>query len=172
MTRHPSWKARFIVGIIMLLLSFFGMIFTDLKKEGSWLYWRVMTPVYALLSIGLSLYLQHMKLRTALVTIWHEILHWIGLICFVYLETVLVNLGFISRFQAGVQVLSLLGLATFLAGVYIDKTFLVIGLTQGLLVLSVGFFSEYLYLILPLAIIAFVVIFFISRYIKHQKTFK
>jgi hypothetical protein len=167
---HP-WKVRFGVSMAMLILAVLGMVVTDLKIDGSWLYWRIMTPVYALLSIGLSLYMRRKKLRDEIFTIWHEILHWIGLVLAIYLVSTLVQIGFISRFQAGVEVLILLAMATFLAGIYIESTFLVTGITLGLLVIGVGYLDQYLYAILiPLILIALVALFWTARRKINKKS--
>lgn len=165
-----AWKVRFAVSVIMLALAFLGMIVTDLKSEGAWHYWRIMTPVYAVLSLGLSLYMHHRKLRSAAFTIWHEIVHWAGLLLAVYLVSNLVQMGFMSRYMAGVQVLLLLALATFLAGVYIEVTFIVVGLVLGLLVAGIGFLNQYVYsILLPVVIVAILVILFIIHKIKSKK---
>lgn len=167
---HFTWKLRFSVGVVMLFLALLGMIITNLEVNGSWSYWRIMTPVYALLSIGLSLYLRHHNQRPIVLTIWHEIVHWIGLILAIYLVSVLVDIGFISRFQAGIQVLLLLSLATFLAGIYFESTFIVVGIALGLLVAGIGFLEQYLYItIIPVIVIALLGIFFLSRHKKHKK---
>jgi hypothetical protein len=161
---HPSWKIRFVVGLIMLFLAFLGMIVTDIKLEWAWVYWMVIIPLYAVLSIGLSLYLHHKKLREAIVTVWIEILHWAALIAAVFLVAFLVKIGFLSRFQAGVEMLTLLALATFLAGVYIEKVFMLVGVVLGLLVMTVALVTQNVYLILiPLALAALIALIFISR---------
>lgn len=105
---HNAWKARFVVGLIMLGIALFGLISADIEAGGAWDYWSVMTPVYAVLSLGLSLYLHHMKLRVAVFTIWHEVLHWGGLLVAVYVVSLLISIGLMSRFLAGLQVLLLL----------------------------------------------------------------
>ena len=159
-----EWKARFAVGVIMLGLAFFGVFFSDIKVKGGFDYWRIMSPVYAVLSIGLTLYLKHMNLKESLVTIWQEVLHWSALVGAVYLVSTLVGMEFISRMQAGVQVLMLLALSTFLAGVYLEATFIVVGLTLALMVVTVTFFDVYLYVIpLPLIGLALIALYFIAR---------
>jgi hypothetical protein len=166
-TKHQAWKARFFVGITMLSIALLGMIITDLKVGGAWLYWRIMTPVYALLSIGLSLYLRHRQLHTAIATIWHEILHWLAFLLSIYLLSALVKMGFISQFQAGVEVLVILALATLLAGIYIEPAFLVIGIALGLLVAGIAFLDQYLYgILVPVVLIAILLIFWIAR--RHR----
>ncbi len=168
---HLAWKARFIIGITMLVLALFGMVLTDMKIGGGWLYWRFVTPIFALLSIGLSLHLRHLKLRNTVAKLWHELLHWAGFLLSVYLISALVKMGFISQFQAGVEVLILVALATFLAGVYIEPTFLVIGIALGLLVAGVAFLDQYIYgLLVPVVAIAILVLFWLSRRKKSHHT--
>lgn len=168
---HNTWKARFLVGIAMLFIALLGMIVTDMKVGGAWAYWCIMTPIYALLSIGLSLYLRHSHPKVAIITIWHEILHWTGLVLAIYLVSSLVQMGFVSRFQAGVEVLLLLALATFLAGIYIETTFIVIGIAIGLLVVGIGLLDQYLYaIVIPLIVITVILLFLITRRKSHKDT--
>ncbi len=167
--QHPAWKLRFIVGVIMLCLALLGMMVTDIKSEGAWLYWRVATPVYALLSIGLSVYLRHKELKKTVWTIWHEIFHWIGLLLSVLLVHLLIEMGFVSRYQAGIEVLLLLSLATFLAGVYTEPTLIVIGFALGLLIVVIGFLNQYLYfLLIPIILLGALSIYWMSRHKKQE----
>lgn len=167
---YHFWKERFCIGLIMIFLAFTGMIFTDVKTGGAWLYWRWMAPVYALLSLSLSLHLRRFNFRPVVLTIWHEVLHWVGLLLAVYLVSLLVDIGFISRFQAGLQVMIMLALATFLAGVYIESTFIVVGCVLGFLVLGVAFVNQYLYgIMLPLIAVAIILIFWVARRKKKDQ---
>ena len=168
MPHHP-WRARLFVGLLMLLFSFAGLIISDVVKDGAWVYWRSMVPVYALLSIGLSCYLRrHVDKKTA-ITIWHEILHWLGLVIAVYLVSMFVNMGLIGRFEAGLEVLVMLALTTFLAGIYNDMIFMIIGVLLGCFTSGAAFFTEYLYTImLPLTLVAALVMFYMI-YHRHIK---
>ncbi len=165
-TVNNTWRVRFIVGFLMLVIAFVGMVFTNISSQGGWLYWRTMTPVYALLCIGLSLYLRHMKFSEAVATIWHEILHWFSLLVTVFLLSKLVDMGFVNHLQAGVQVLLLLTLATLLAGVYIEATFLVVGILLGLMIWMVGWLNLYLYAFALLGIIVFAIVFYVVSRLK------
>lgn len=162
-TTHPIWKIKFFVGTVMLALAFIGMIFMILKSDGAWIYWRIMTPVFALLCIGLSFYLRHKNIKT-MSTIWHEILHWSGLLGSILLVTLLVP-ALISRFIASIVVMILLALATFLAGVYTEATFMLIGLVMALLVVGMTFIG---YLFIPIIVAAVVLLFWLSRRVKEE----
>lgn len=162
--RHPIWKLRFVVGVIMLSLAFAGMIVSSITADGGWLYWRLMAPCYALLCIGLSLRMRYHRLSPAVATIWHEIFHWLGFLACVYLVAILVP-GFLTTFLAGLTILLLLALATFLAGLYSEPTFIVIGIAIGLLVAGVSVIG---YILAPIIAVSVGTIFWLSR--RHKKS--
>ena len=169
---HP-WRARLTVGLLMLILAFIGLIITDLVKDGAWIYWRAMVPVYAILSLALSLYLRSQS-HAHHSRIWQEVLHWIGLILAVYIVSTFVNIGLVGRYEAGLQVLAMLALTTFLAGIYHDIIFLILGVILGVFTLGAALFNQYLYTImLPITILAgAVMIYVINKNIHHPKAFK
>lgn len=159
------WKLRFTVGVIMLCLAFIGMLFSSLRADGGWVYWRIMTPVYALLCIGLSLGVRRKKTSaTFSITIWHEVFHWLGFLVTVYLVTLLVPV-FLTTFLGGLVILLLLALATFLAGIYSEPTFIVIGIAMGLLVAGVSIIG---YVLLPIIVVSVGIMFWLSR--RRTKT--
>ena len=161
--KHP-WKARFIVGALMILLSLIGLIMATLRQDGAWNYWRVMVPVFALFCLFLSWYLRSKEHSLSLVLIWHEILHWVGLLIAVYLVSVFVNLGIVGRFGASLEVLTLLAFALFTAGIYIEFSFMPIGILLGFFAAGAGVIAEYLYTVMiPLTIAAIIVLYFIVR---------
>ena len=85
------------------------------------------------------------------------------------LALILVDMGFMSRFQASLEVLILLALATFLAGVYTEPTFIVVGIALGFMVLGVAFVNRYFYiLLLPAIALAIFFIFWMARRKKSQ----
>ncbi|MBP9841535.1 MAG: hypothetical protein KBC64_03810 [Simkaniaceae bacterium] len=150
---HP-WKARFSVAFIMIILAFVGLIVTDIHRDRAWEYWRLMAVVFAALCIGLSVYLRKKQAISA-VSIWHEIVHWGGLGAAIYLVSFLVGLGIMGRFEAALMVLTLLALTTFLAGVYTEISFVMIGILLGCFVAGIAYIEEYLYgILLPLMVVA------------------
>ncbi|MCF7852833.1 MAG: hypothetical protein K9M07_06300 [Simkaniaceae bacterium] len=167
---HHPWRARLIVGLTMLLLSFVGLIFSDLIRGGAWTYWRVMVPVYAVLSIWLSWYLRRKSHKVTAIKIWHEILHWVALIMGVYLVSLFVSMGIVGRFEASLQVLIMLALTTFLAGIYHDVIFIIIGVILGFFTAGAAFFTEYLYsVMLPITIGAAILMAWVI-YHHHKKS--
>ena len=171
MHSHP-WRARVIVTLLMVILGFIGLVITDISKVHAWTYWRLMVPVFAILCLGLSWYLRKGQHVVRITTIWHEILHWIGLGLSVYLVDLFVRIGIMGRFEAALMVLTLLSLTTFLAGLYVDVTFVAIGILLGAFVAGAAYLEEYLYSIfLPITLGAVIVLFLIIHrsHRKHSK---
>lgn len=155
---------RFIVALIMLGLSFIGLVVSDIRQNGAWTYWRIMVPVFAILCLFLSWYLRRNKKIITTATIWHEIVHWLGLALAVYLVSIFVNIGLMGRFEAGLVALTLLALTTFLAGIYVEATFFVIGLLLGIFAAAAALLAEYVYTImLPLTLGVAVLLIWVAR---------
>lgn len=161
---HHHWKMRLLVALIMLGLSFIGLIVSDLKQNGAWNYWRVMVPVYALICLFLSWYLRRQKKILTASTIWHELVQWVGLALSVYLISIFVDIGLMGRFEAGLVVLTLLALTLFIAGIYVEPTFFLIGLLMGVFAAAAALMAAYVYTVmLPLTVVVAVVLVWIAR---------
>ncbi len=160
---HP-WEARFIVGLLILILGFIGLVVTDIKEDGGWNYWRTMVFVNAALCLWLSWYIRHKKGLFKISFFWKEVAHWIGLLLAVYLISVFVNMGIMGRFIASLQVLTLLSLTTFLAGLYTEPFLMVVGVVLGIFCAGVAFVDEYLYsIMLPVTLGAAFLLFWVVR---------
>lgn len=164
---HP-WKARALVTIFLLLVSFGGLVVIDIFNQYGWLYWRVAIPVFAFASIGLTLYINPKQGKDFWVLLLRQALHWLALAIAVIVVSSTVKIGVVGRYEAGLEVATLLGLTTFLAGVYFEPTFLIIGALISLIVLGVALLQVYLYWVLvPLFVLAFLLILWIAR--KEKK---
>jgi hypothetical protein len=162
-------KVRLFVALLMLTLGFFGVVVTDIRRDGAWNYWKYLAIAYAVLSLALSWHLKKNGWRTSLLTLWHEIAHWAGLIAAVYTASYLVHIGMIGRFEASLLILLLLALATYLAGIYIETSFLFIGVILGGFAAAIAFVDEYLYnILLPLTLLAAILLILFVRH-THKK---
>lgn len=158
MPTHP-WKARLIVGFIMLALAFLGIVMTDIQTTGGWNYWKWIVPIFAILALWLSWYVKRQKQIVSPIKIWHELLHWLGLILAIFLVSYLEKIGNVSRFVAGIFHLILLSLTVFIAGIYIETVFIFVGIVLGIFALLTAVFIQYLYAIaIPIIIGAIIVI--------------
>ena len=163
---HPAhpWRARFVISCIMLLLGLVGLVIADIRHNGALLYWKWITPVYGILAIGLSWYLHHRKEDFRPMHLLQEVFHWAAAIGSVYIFNMFVAIGIMGRFEAALAVIIALGLATFLAGLYIESTLIVVGILLSLFAAGVAIVDEYLYsIMIPLTIIAIVLMLWLTR---------
>ncbi len=165
---HPG-RMRLIISLVMLILAFVGLVISDVHQDGAWDYWRIMVPVFAVLCLFLSWYLRRKKHVITATTIWHEVVHWLGLFLAVYLVSLFVDIGIIGSFQAGLVTLILLALTTFIGGVYVEITFLVIGVALGFFALGAAYLTEYLYsIMLPITVVVALILFLLARRRKKK----
>ena len=166
--RPVHWKARLFISLILLVCSILGVLITDFAPSLAWHYWLLMVPFFAILCIWLGWYVAR-KHHISGVTIWHEVLHWFGLLIAVYIVSIVVHSGIISYLTGALFVLILLSLTVFLAGVHFDAMFMLIGFLLALLAAGSVYFIKYLTIILiPLAIV--IGAFLIWRYIGKKTT--
>ncbi len=160
--KHP-WGARLAVGIAMLLLAFLGIVVTNIVSSGGWAYWRAIVPVFAAIALWLSWYERRTQDAIKPITLWHELLHWIGLFLVIFLIEIYINTGLLSRTLASLFALTVLALTVFTIGVYIEPTFILIGIILGSFAAVVAVTIEYLYaftipaLVIGIGIIGFMI---------------
>ncbi|MBY0530173.1 MAG: hypothetical protein K2P51_08335 [Rhabdochlamydiaceae bacterium] len=158
-TKNHHWKLRLSIALLMLILAFVGVIVTDIYQDGAWRYWQIISIVYAVLSLTLSFYLKKMGWSKAIWTLWHELFHWIGLMLAIFIISYFVKTGIMGRFQSGLVVLTLLAFATYLAGIYIEATYIPIGVLLGFFAAGTALFQAYIYsVILPLTIVGALIV--------------
>jgi hypothetical protein len=153
-TASTHAKLRMVAALSMLILGFIGVIVTDITRDGAWQYWRFICIIYAFMSIVLNWHYKQKGWKTSVLTIWHEIAHWTGLIAAIFVVSYFVSIGLISRFDASMLTLLLLALATYLAGIYIETTLIFVGVLLGFFAMGIAFTAEYLYgILLPLTVV-------------------
>lgn len=164
---HP-WKARLIVGIVILVLAFLGLIFTNLSHDNAWLLWRYITPLFAIICLVFTAYMRSKKHLLTTITIVHELFHWLGLFIAVFCISVLVDIGVIGKFPASLTVLAMLALTIYILGVYLDTTFALIAILLWVFTLLVAWLQVYIFIIIiPLTIIVLAIIFWLYYRKKH-----
>lgn len=157
--KHP-WKARLFVALFMLIMAFSGLVISDLKQDMAWTYWRIMVPCFAVICLWLSWYLRRSgRNMTSPYSLWHEFFHWVALISCVYLVSVFVQMGVMGKVDAYLVVMTLLALTTFIAGIYVDRSFIVIGIALALFALGAALAITYLYTVmLPITVVIAIIL--------------
>lgn len=166
---NRRWKARLVVCILMLFIAFVSLIVMDLHSKSYWFFSRIMAASYAVLSIWLFWYLNRGQHKVSRSTLWHQVLHWLGLLMAVYLISIFVNTGLIGAIQAGLVTLVLLSLTIFLAGVYSNFSFIVIGIMLAIFAGVAAVIEAYLSLIMiPVIIIAAIIVVFVANHERRR----
>lgn len=151
---HP-WKARFIVGTIVILLALLGLMLSNIWTKNAWNYWRIASLVFAALSLGLSFYLKRETNFFTFKLFMKEILQWVGLLGTVIIMSFYVQVGMMTKFEGSLAILTLIALNFFTMGLYIESSFTFIGIVLGLLAASAAYFTPHLYtIIVPGALIS------------------
>ncbi len=167
--KHP-YKSRFCVSLIMIILAVIGLVIADVRSGGALFYWKWVTPAYAILAISLSWYLHHRKEDFHPKHLLQELFHWVATVGGVYLFNLCTSVGIMGRFEAALSVIIILGLSTFLAGLYIEMTLTIVGVLLGAFAASVAIVDEYLYsIMIPLTILAIILIIWMLR-TKHKRS--
>lgn len=166
--KHP-WIARLTVGIIMLVLAFLGIVLTDLRTSGGWEYWKWTVPIYAVLALWLSWYIRRTKDTVSPIALWHEMLHWLGLFAAIVLVEVYIHVGLLNRSLASLFALTLLSLTVFTIGIYIETTFILIGIVLGIFAAVVAIAIKFLYAFTIPALILGIIAIGITIWHSHKK---
>lgn len=170
MNKQHHWKVRLTVAIIMLVLAFIGIIFTNIFSTGAWGYWKTIVPIYALMALWLSWFMRRDQTVVKPITIWHEVLHWVGLFGTILLVELYIESGLLSRTLASLFALTLLSLTVFTIGIYVESTFILIGIILALFATIVAVAIEYLYAFtIPALVIGIGVIVYMIWY-SHRKS--
>ena len=162
-------KARLTVSSIMLVLALIGVIITCMDRESSfsrW-YWTGAVVVFAILSLWMSRIDSPKPRSIKGLAVWRGIVHWLALLIIIFHVHLLVYAGIADNITAGLVILMLLALTTFLAGLYYDSTFMLI----GALLFVMGVIATMLYkYVLLVSVIALVVIGLIIFWLYRRST--
>ena len=167
---HQQLKARLIIFFIMLILGFAGLFMINLHGKAFLLYSQVMAIMYAFLCIGLHTYIERFSFTGIIATLWHQLLHWIGLLILIYLMSFLVGAGAIKTSQAGFINLLLLAFSVFIAGVYTDPVFMLIGMMLTVFAAGSAMVQAHLWLIMIPLLIIIAVIIYLILYIQRKRS--
>jgi len=161
------WKARLTIGLIMLGLAVISLIFLQLHATIYWIFCWVMAVIDAILCIGLVIALhKHQNYRSGVL---RQVWHWLGLMAIMYLLALLVNRGTVSQTEAGLFALALLALTLYLAGLYTDVIFVMIGITLGLMAAGMVLIKAYLLLVMiPVFVIVALTIIVMTNRQRHR----
>jgi len=145
-----------LVLLALLGLSAIGVAVSQISPPKAFRYWLVMVPIFGAVSLFSSWTSARAGGMTAGGVVRRQILHWVALAVAVCLVFLLQATGSMSEAAAGTVTLLSLALATFLAGVYFDWRYCVVGALLAAAVAALAVVSNFLWLI-GIAAVAFAV---------------
>ncbi len=154
-TALKHWKVRMVISSVLLFLSLVGVVISCLDRESSfsrW-YWTGAVIIFAILSLWLNRKEGTKPKRVTGLAIWHGALHWLALLVIIFHIHLLVYSGITDNITAGLVILLLLALTTFLAGLYYDSIFALIGIILFILAIFTTLLYQYVLLVVIIAII-------------------
>lgn len=155
------WKVRLVINIVILALSFIGILISSINPSGSWLYWRIIVNAFALLCLWLTWYMRR-NLELAGSGFWRMFFHWVGTLVAIYILAALVDIGVVGNLAAGMLGMVIVGLSFFIAGIYVDLAYLMIGIVLAIFSVATAFIETFLPIImLPVLVVVILVIWFI-----------
>lgn len=156
----------------MLVLAFIGVLLSNLMSSGGWTYWKVIVPVYAILALWLSWYERRIQKVIRPATLWHEAFHWAALLLSFFLIELYVRTGLLSKTLASLFALTMLAFTVFTVGIYIESTFILIGIVLGVFAAVIAIAIEYFYAFtIPALLIGIGAISYVVWY-SHRKISK
>jgi hypothetical protein len=163
MDLFPNINDAWVLGGL-IALSFIGIAITNVSPGKSHIYWVVMVPVFA----AVSLYVRWSRLRGTgvkwLSVLKTSLLHWASFVIGVQVLYMLHRLGQLDTESIGFLVSLLLTLSVFLEGVYLDWRFYIVAFFLAMSLVLAIYMAAFMWIILFFAIVlAWVAIWFIKR---------
>jgi hypothetical protein len=148
-----------IILVVLLALSALGIAVSQIAPREAFWYWLAMVPVFG----GINLFAGWSRARargmTAAGVLRNQLLHWAALAVAVCLVFLLQYTGRMNSEDAGLVTLLALALTTFLAGVYSDWRYCVVGTLLAAAVAAVALLKVFVWpvVIVAVAVAAFLV---------------
>jgi hypothetical protein len=150
------WKIRMFAMAIMLVLAIAGLLITYMTSVDSyvsWYAWLIIGVLYAMLSVGLAIYFKKDQDGSLISGVWREILHWLAFIVTLFILHVYVHTGMVGRFEGGLFILAVLSFSVLITGVYLDASFLLVGVVLAIFSLIMSMLTKYMALIVVFVVL-------------------
>jgi len=162
-----GWFHQFFISeailSVLLVLCFIGIAYTDVSGVRSLNYWLWMVPVFALAAIIMEWSHAVRKGKQGYDYIWQQALHWFAVFIALKVVFVLLHLGRLPNDGASFVLMTIMSLSTFIAGVYINWRFLLLGIFIALATIFAAYLEVYVWVLIPIALVIITIGFFIGR---------
>jgi len=159
---QKSHSTRLVTSLIILALALISLIILRVHKGSFWVYTALMSVVVALICVGQGAYLSFKEKDNPRLTIWRQILYWIGALGAIYIVALMLHYGVTTSIQSGLFVLLILAITLYLIGISEDLPLAIVGITLALMVTGTIVVKAYLLLVIvPVTVLMAILIYFL-----------
>ena len=139
--------------LALMALAVIGVGITYFLPDKSYRYWVAMIPVFG---IGCTS-IEWSRLRRQDLGIWktvrNQLIHWFGVLVSVYLVHTLLNIQQLTKQNAGLIVLLVLALGTFLAGIQLGWRLFVLGAFLWIILVMAAYLQGSLWVMILIGVV-------------------
>lgn len=160
---QKSRNTRLVTSLIVLILALISLIILRVHQNAFWIYTALMSVVVALICVGQGAYLSFKEKDNLRLTIWRQVLYWVGALGAVYIVALMLHYGITNSIQSGLFVLLILAIVLYLIGIADDLPFALVGITIALMVSGFIVIPDFLLVIIPVTVIMGIAIYLLIR---------
>jgi hypothetical protein len=161
-----SWKVASVVAVVMVLLALLGVGLATAGSGSALVYWIALVPIYGALCVSTATVRAPHGHGYDRAAVLRQLFHWLGIAVALSLDFLVRGTGEETGAAAGLNALLLLALGCYLAGIHLERLFIVVGVLLSLTVVCAAKAQEYLWVIFIAGGIAIAVIFAL-RWVLH-----
>lgn len=163
---NPSKKQSGItqgIFIALVLFALIGVVIADISPADAHGFWILMLGVFAAASIYCGRQHTDVNGNPVAGTVLKQVIHWGGALVAILCVYTLLHTGRINYEEAGLIMLLVLALATFLAGTHAGWRFYVLGSLLAITTVVAAYLEEFMWVILLLGVAIIAVTYFWSN---------
>jgi hypothetical protein len=136
-----------IVLVVLVVLGGIGVAINDYNAASAFRYWMWMAPLFGVISTAAAWARARRRDEAVGRVLQTQVMHWVGVVGAVYLVYLLQSTGRMENEAAGLSVLIVLSLASFLSGVHADWRLSLVGVVLGLAVVSFAILEQIIWVV-------------------------
>jgi hypothetical protein len=141
------------IQLALLVLVVIGVGISYFLPDKSYRYWVAMVPVFGIACTSS----EWSRLRRQNLGIWktvrNQLIHWFGVLVSVYLVHMLLNIQLLTKQNAGLIVLLVLALGTFLAGIHLGWRLYVLGAFLWIILVMAAYLQGSLWVMILVGVV-------------------
>ena len=162
---HRNSRINNILFSVLVILALIGVVITDISPELSHAYWVLLLGIYAFSAI----YSGRKSVSSDSAAsiggfVLKQVLHWGGALTAVLCVYTLLHTGSLSYEEAGLIILILVALTTFLAGSHVGIHFYFLGALLALTSVIVVYIEEFMWIVVLVALVMVGVTYILTRH--------